>query len=313
MGPDGGAVDGVGVVVRHLRVRQEEIEDSIFALREMSSAQAALLDRLVVGVTREHVAELQLAGRSWEQRVLERVRMLLVGDYRDTDTGTVPGGVDSELDYDLDGEHVGVIAIGAGGEAAISGVAERLKRPLLSVAREREIVWAWLGGRGVLPVVEVEQACVAREAGDVRFVLGEATSGLEGRRLTHRQAKAALLVAQRRPQRVTRYGDVALLAAALGEEMLGRSLVEVYLAPLVDARGGEVLLQSLRAYLAAGCSVSSAAAGLGVVRKTVESRLRTIEEKLGRTLHPCPAGLEVALLLDELGPVSPTPDISITG
>jgi hypothetical protein len=37
-----------------------------------------------------------------------------------------------------------------------------------------------------------------------------------------------------------------------------------------------------------------------VARKTVASRLRTIEERLGRTLHPCPAELEVALLLDEL-------------
>jgi DNA-binding PucR family transcriptional regulator len=162
-------------------------------------------------------------------------------------------------------------------------------------------------------VDEVEQACAAQAAGDVRFVLGEPAGGLEGWRMTHRQAQAALLVARRRPQRVTRYGDVALLAAALGDELLGRSLVGIYLAPLVHARGGEVLPQSLRAYLAAGCSVSSAAAALGVTRRTVESRLRTIEQKLGRTLHPCFAELEVALLLDELAPAPSPPYISITG
>jgi hypothetical protein len=36
------------------------------------------------------------------------------------------------------------------------------------------------------------------------------------------------------------------------------------------------------------------------VRKTVESRLRTVEERLGRTLHPCSAELELVLLLEEL-------------
>jgi hypothetical protein len=307
----GAPVDDAGAVVRRLRARQEEIEDTICRLGEMSRAQAALLDQLVIGVTREHVAELQRAGRSREQRLFERVRGLLAGDY--PDTGMVPGGVDLELDYDLDGEHVGVIAIGAGGEAAMRNVAGRLKRRLLCVACERGIVWAWLGGRGVLPVVEVEQACGERATGDVRFVLGEPAGGLEGWRLTHCQAQAALLVAQRKPQRVTRYGDVALVVAALGDGALGRSLVEVYLSPLMNVRGGEVLLQSLRAYLGAGCSVSSAAAVLGVARKTVEGRLRTIEEKLGRTLHPCPAELEVALLLDELTLAPSRPDISITG
>jgi sugar diacid utilization regulator len=303
---------GVGVVVERLRARQLEIEDATHRLGEMSRAQAGLLDQLAVGVTHEHVAELQRAERSREQCVLERVRMLLAGEH--SDAGLVSVGVDPELGYDLDGEHVGVIAIGAKGEAAMRGVAERLERRLLCVAREREIAWAWLGGRRVLPVAEVEQACVVDEAGDVRFVLGEPASGLEGWRMTHRQAQAALLVARRRPRHVTRYGDVALLAAAVGDEVLGRSLVGVYLAPLGAARdGGEVLLQSLRAYLCAECSVSSTAAALGVSRKTVEGRLRTVEKQLGRTLHPCPAELEVALLLDELCLALPSPDISITG
>jgi hypothetical protein len=280
--------------------------------RELLRAQSAQLDRLVIGVTREHVAELQRAGRSQEHRLLEHVRILLASEH--SDAGMVPGGVDPELDYDLGGEHLGVIAIGTESEAAMRRVAERLERRLLCVAGERGIVWAWLGGRRVLPVDEIERACAAHEKGDVRFVLGEPAGGLEGWRMTHRQAQAALLVAQRTSQRVTRYGDVVLLAATLGDELLARSLVGIYLTPLGAAHGGgEVLLQSLRAYLAAGRSVSSAAAALGVARKTVEGRLRTAEEKLGRTLHPCPAELEVALLLAELGPVSSPPDISITG
>jgi DNA-binding PucR family transcriptional regulator len=63
-----------------------------------------------------------------------------------------------------------------------------------------------------------------------------------------------------------------------------------------------VLYETLREYIAAEYNVSSAAAALGVVRGTVVNRLQTIEERLGRTLHPCSAELQIALLLDELTP-----------
>ena len=84
-----------------------------------------------------------------------------------------------------------------------------------------------------------------------------------------------------------------------------------------------MLRETLRTYLAAERNVSSTAAALGVVRKTVDTRLRTIEERLGRTLHPCPAELEIALELDEIaaepleppGPPQPPgpPEISSAG
>ena len=149
----------------------------------------------------------------------------------------------------------------------------------------------------------------------VSLVAGEPASGLEGWRLTHRQAQAALVVGLRRPRRFTRYGDVALLAAALKDEALARALVDVYLSPLGgDRDGNSVLCETLRAYLAAECHCAAAAAKLDVARGTVAKRLRTIEEKLSRTLHPCPAELEVALLLDELEiPAGTAPEISTVG
>jgi hypothetical protein len=270
-------------------------------LREMSRAQASLLDQLVIAVTREHIAELQRATRSREHRLLERVRILLAGEHPAADSP--PGGLDRELDYDLDGGHLGVIAVGAGSEAAMRTVAERLQRRLLCVAPERGTVWAWLGGRHALSVADFERACSEQMQGDVRFVLGEPGSGVEGWRFTHRQARAALLVAQRRPQRVTRYADVALLAAALGDDLLARSLNEIYLSALEGARGGAAALgETLRAYFAAEHNASSAASALGVARGTVESRLRLVEERLGRPLHSCPAELEVALRLAALDP-----------
>jgi DNA-binding PucR family transcriptional regulator len=137
----------------------------------------------------------------------------------------------------------------------------------------------------------------------VWFVVGEPAWGVEGWRLSHQQAQAAFVVALRRPRAFTRYGDVALLASALKDELLAGTLVEVYLAPLDRQRDrGAVSRQTLRAYFAAARNTTSAAAGLGVARRTVENRLRAIETLLGRPLHRCSAELEVALHLHDMVP-----------
>jgi hypothetical protein len=278
-------------------------------LREMSRAQASLLDQLVIAVTREHVAELQRAGRSREYLLLDRVRMLLGGGH--PGGGIPPGGLDPDLDYDLNGHHLGVIVRGAGDDLALWDLARDMNRRLLSVACDQGTVWAWFGGHRILRVADFECALSAQTDGrgerelssDVSFAVGEPGSGLEGWRLTHRQAQAALSVALLRPQRLTRYADVALLAAALNDDTLARSLIEIYILPLEDVRGGgPVLRETLRAYLAAERNVSSAAVALGVARSTAVNRLRTIEQRLDRTLHPCPAELEVALHLDRVKP-----------
>lgn len=57
------------------------------------------------------------------------------------------------------------------------------------------------------------------------------------------------------------------------------------------------LRETLKAYLATGLNVSSTAAALGVNRRTVTRRLRSVEESLGRPLETCVADLEVALRL----------------
>ena len=282
------------------------------ASRGVLRTQAAALDRLLQAITAEYEDELQRMGRSPERRRYERVRRLLDG-------GAVEGRVAEDhavemagLDYEIEDRwHLGMIAVGDRAERAVRELAAGIDRRLLSVAQGRESVWAWLGGRDGFTFVDVERATsgmVSSEA--VVFAVGEPAWGLQGWRLTHQQAQAALVVALRRPRAFTRYADVALLASALKDEMLGGTLIEAYVAPLEDARGGgPVLRKTLRAYLAAERSVSSAASTLEVVRKTVENRLRMIEDRLGRTLHPCPAELEVALLLDEF---TPTPVSALT-
>jgi DNA-binding PucR family transcriptional regulator len=61
----------------------------------------------------------------------------------------------------------------------------------------------------------------------------------------------------------------------------------------------DVTRETLRAYLAAGRSVTSAAAVLAVNRNTVSNRLRSAEKAIGRPLDAWAAELEAVLRLEE--------------
>jgi PucR-like helix-turn-helix protein/diguanylate cyclase with GGDEF domain len=262
------------------------------ALRQVLATQGSLLESLMASIATEYRREVERAGRTLEQRRSEHVQRLLAGEPVDT----------AELGYEFDAWHVGVIATGAGARGALRGLGEGSDRQLLLVSRGDQTVWAWLGGRRRLAVADVERLLPAAAGAGVSLVVGEPGSGLDGWRLTHRQAQAALVVALHTPQPVTRYAENMLLAAALRDEMLARSLKEVYLAPLAGQRdGGAVSRETLRAYFAAGRNAATAAQRLGVDRHTVGRRLQAFETLLGRPLYTCQAELEVALRLEELG------------
>jgi PucR C-terminal helix-turn-helix domain/GGDEF-like domain len=272
-------------------------------LRGILGARASLIDRLLTGITGAYGDELQQAERSPERRRTELVHALLAGQAVDP----------SELDHNLDGWHLAVIATGAAAPQAVRSMAGALDRRLLSVAHGAESVWTWLSGRRSLTGTDIERWLSVEGHPDVLLAVGEPGRGIDGWRLTHRQAQAALLVALRRPrpQRLTRYADVALLASALRDDVLARSLIQIFLSPLDSQRDrGAVSHETLRAYLAAGRNASSAAAALEVGRHTVENRLRTVEQSLGRSLQTCLAELELALHLEELGGVAGSESLS---
>jgi hypothetical protein len=261
-------------------------------LRRLRRLQATLLDRLMSAIADEYCAEQKRGRLSSAQRLGERVQRLLVG-----------GAIDlSELRYELDAWHLGVIAVGNSAEQALRGMTAQIGRAILAVPRGEEMAWAWFGDRRRLALTDVATVLLAELPPGVTLAIGEPAHGLNGFRLTHRQAEAAYLVAQHRPQSLTRYADVALLAFALRDEALARSLVDIYLTPLDDPRKGyPVLRETVRAYLAAERNATSAAAALGVARHTVESRIRKAEKLLGRLLPACMAEIDVALRLEELG------------
>jgi hypothetical protein len=259
-------------------------------LRPLLRRQATLFDRMLEVVGEEYAREAKSWPSSSAERRRECVKSLLAGELVDH----------SQLDYDLDAFHLGVMAKGERAPEAMRALAVRLDRRLLAICREEEPVWAcWLGGREPVAAGRAMRALAEIGQGDVFVTVGEPAAGLAGWRLSHRQAKAALPIAERRNLPALRYADVALLAAMLRDDLVTTSLRRIYLQPLEAGRdGGEVARETLRAYFKAERNVSSTAAALGVDRRTVSNRIKAIEEIFGRPLRDFATDLETALRLD---------------
>ncbi len=268
----------------------ERAEVSGAALRRLLGAQATLSDRLLEAVSEEHVREAKNRPTSAAEWRRECVKSLIAGELVDH----------SQLGYDLDAHHLALMAKGEGAPEAMRVLAGKLDRRLLAVRREEEPVWAcWLGGWSPLEAEQALRALGEISLDRVFVTVGEPGEGLTGWRLSHRQAKAALPIAERREQSVLRYADVALLASILRDDLVATSLRQLYLEPLERARdGGKVARETLRAYFAAERNLSSSAAVLGVDRRTVTNRIRAIEDLFGRPLKDFATELETALQLD---------------
>lgn len=263
---------------------------STSTLRRLLRLQATVFDRLLQAVSDEHVREASsrpATTAEWRHRYLEE---LLAGRQPGADLG---------LEYDFDGHHLGLMVKGEGAHEAMRELARVLDRHLLADAHQEEPAWAcWLGGRSRLGSEEAVGALGSISAGSVLAAVGEPAEGIAGWRLSHRQAKAALPIAERRGTPILRYADVAVLASILRDDLGTTSLRQIYLEPLEATRdGGRVGRETLRAYFAAERNISSTAAALGVDRRTVANRLRGIEELYGRPLGEVGADLETALLL----------------
>jgi PucR C-terminal helix-turn-helix domain/GGDEF-like domain len=266
-------------------------------LQSVMRGTASVFDRLITTMTEEYTREANGRLSSTEERNAARIRGLLAGELLDT----------SDFNYEFDAWHVGALAAGERAAKAARELARALDRRLLLIRCDEETIWAWFGGRREIDPIELERILRSSWPEGISLAIGESAEGIAGWRLSHQQARAAMPIALRGPTNVVRYSDVALLASMLQDDLLATSLRELYLAPLAGERdGGEAMRQTLRAYFTAERNVSSAAAALGVNRHTVASRLRTVEDRLGRPLASCAAEMDAALRLDQLdSPVLP--------
>lgn len=259
-------------------------------IHHLGRHQAALFERLLVAVSEEYTRALGDRPGSADERRAERVRGLLAGQPLET----------SQLDYDFGAWHLGAVVTGPGATAAMRDFAVALDRRLLLVSGGEETHWAWFGGGTRIDSCEIERLISPNRPAPASLAVGEPAQGLVGWRLTHRQARVAMPIARRRPEKPVRYADVALLASMLQDDLLVTSLRQLYLAPLAAERdGGKILRDTLRAYFAAERNISSAAAALGVSRRTVANRLRLAETRLAHPLSEASTEIEAALLLDK--------------
>jgi PucR C-terminal helix-turn-helix domain len=260
------------------------------ALKRLLRSQAAIVDRLLAAVSKAYTEEAERRPASAEWQKTERIERLLDGEPLDT----------SDLTYDFQAHHVGVVASGQEAAEALTELASSVDARLLTVRREKGVVWAWLGARRRLDPGAIKGFANGLPVG-LSLAVGEPGEGVTGWRLTHLQARAAFPIAQRIGERLLRYADVALLASILHDDLLAGSLRQLYLDPLEQARdGGKSARETLVAYFATGHNVSSAAAVLDVDRRTVSNRIRAIEESIGRPLSDCAVELQMALRLEEL-------------
>jgi hypothetical protein len=268
---------------------RDELGANLPALQRVAGAKAPAFERLIADITREYRDELATApDPSPERRRFARIRRLLSGELVES----------FDLDYDLDQQHLGVIAEGPGALAVLRGLAREMDWGLLTAVEEGTI-WAWLGTRRRHDSARLGQLRRREWPEGLVLALGEPGEGLAGWRRSHLQAKAALTVA-RASIGFARYREVALAAAALQNELVAASLKELFVDPLKQEGDAVDLCETLDAYLAADRNVSSAAAALGVSRHTVTSRIRTIEGRLGHPIHSCGSGITVALQLRHL-------------
>lgn len=261
------------------------------ALQSLLRAQASIFERVVAAVTEEYTREAECRLDSAEERRADLVKRLLDGELVDT----------SSLAYDVASHHLGAIAVGPGASEALQGLAKKIDCRLLLIRRDGDAAWAWFGAGQAIDPAQLQSSASASWPIGVSLAIGEPAYDLAGWRLTHRQALAASPVASRGRQPVVRYAEVALLASMLQDGLLTGSLRELYLAPLAEERdGGAVLRETLRAYCASERNLSSAAAVLGVSRRTVANRLHAVEVKLGRPLAGVMVDIEMALRLEDL-------------
>lgn len=274
-----------------LQEAEHDATISAGALKQVMRRQAILFNRLLTAVAEQHGNASRRDRRGRRDREAALVRMLLEGELLEAD----------ELDYDLSFWHLAAIGRGPGAQRALRDLAASLERRVLIVAGGEEDAWAWFGGREKPSASRALAVAKSDYPEGLALAIGEAGQGTSGWRRSHRQAMAAMPVALNGAPQQVRYGDVALLASALADEVLAETLRDTYLAPLErDRDEGVRARRILRAYLAAACNVSAAAAALGLSRKTVGLRLRAIEEMLDRPIENCVPELHTALRLEEI-------------
>jgi hypothetical protein len=287
-------IAGHGLLSDYLMREAEKDFAGGAVLMRLMRTQTALLDHGLTVIGEEHAREERSQVHTPEQRRVQCIQRLLNGEQLDT----------TSFAYDFDVHHLGIVAVGPESAQTVRDITEDLDYRRLLVPRPENMVWAWLGAHRQIDPARI--ASLVSEAPRMIVAIGEPNLGITGWRLTHRQARAALPLAQCRQSGMARYAEDAVLAASTKDDLLVTSLHQIFLAPLErDGQRGVKLLETLQMYFYTQRSISATASLLKLSQPTVRKRLRTIEDRLERSIGAASPELEVALRLRDLGAMMP--------
>lgn len=257
----------------------------------LSRVLHAWSDDIVVAVVDAYQAELHRFFYESRDRVLRaELREFIAGRTSELPSSRFPVG----------GVHVAAVCWGVDTADTVRSVAATLDaRHALSVEGTSGARLAWFA---VSPAVDYE-VFVSRLVPAVgsHVALGPVAHGEGGFRTGHRAAWRAYGIGRWSGAAVTAYPDVALESLFTADLRAARDFVDQQLGKLdpQDART-EILCTTLQAYFASGCNAVAAATALDVHERTVSYRLKSIEERLGRTVVEGAEDLMVALRLRRL-------------
>lgn len=256
----------------------------------LTTSASLAFQALAAAASREYAHVQRQKPPSQAAARLARIARLLDGQPARTD----------DLKYDFAAAHIGVIAEGHEALTYVRSLSNALEGNLLVARPEAALVWAWLGMRQPISRDRLLQTTEPLWSLDCALGLGEPGVQMAGWRKTHEQARIAFAHASQSRPKPTLYADVAVVHSARTDRMLYSFLIDRYLAPLEGGRGdGSSLRATLRAYFDAGCNTAAAAAALGISRRTVSNRLKTVEARVGRPIRYLALELQLALRASE--------------
>jgi PucR C-terminal helix-turn-helix domain/GGDEF-like domain len=272
-------------------------QDAVAVAQAGTSFVLGWLDEVSERLAEEYLDEAERLARERSLAQVEGVRRAL------TDPDLDVAATSARLGYDLAGRHIALVLRHAAGDA---GTAVRQLTAAISTARplivrvDMETTWCWVPCPGAAPRAPAPAASLVAAHGRPR-------RGLAGFRESHREALAALRVAEladRGPGTLTRYDDVAVAAVCSADPDWCRTFVRAELGALAaDTDAARQVRATLEEFFAANSNFRATAARLGVHHNTVRHRLERAEQMLARPPGERRLALELALhLASQLGP-----------
>lgn len=236
----------------------------------------------------------------------ETVRDILEGGAGDQ------GGASLRLGYELGRHHVGMI-FKATGEQSTSDPGRALEREAMEAAAliggatlmipaGASLLWAWCGTLEPPSAEVLLQLEAHRPRSGVRLAIGRPSHGVDGFRITHREALDASRFWSTDPNltQTVSYRAVEVVSLLALDTSRSRRFVSAKLGPLAMQGEAEARLRAtLLTFLAHGGSHVRAARQMHVHQNTVYQRIRRAEEILGRKVNRNDLDLHAALLLIE--------------